>query len=229
MNHCSKAHSQLHLNVHTSNVFWKHKTKTKQHFTWLKWYQKLQTCFKSVFLFKPVREGCDVSVTWPSEHKLTLASTSVSLPCSSLPALKLRHFESWTTSSLPVMIVKCLFSLSLIIALHLIPSITAFSSTGSNMLMAYRNLPFRSFDPIWPKDSKWYPFLVMSSNPSTLCYGVPQGSGLGPFCFFRTHNHSHRSLTDTHFHIVNLPMIANCTIQRHVNIFALWLAICSHV
>ena len=60
-----------------------------------------------------------------------------------------------------------------------------------------------------------------SSNHSTLCYGVPQSSGLGPYCFFRTHNHSHRSLTDTQFPIVNLPMVTSCTIQRHVNIFAL--------
>ena len=52
-------------------------------FTWSKWSPKLQTCVKSAFLFKVVGEGCHVSVTWPSEHKLTLASISVSLPCSS--------------------------------------------------------------------------------------------------------------------------------------------------
>ena len=40
---------------------------------------------------------------------------------------------------------------------------------------------------------------------------------LGPFCFYSTHNHSHRSLIDTQFPTVNLPMIASYMIQFHVN------------
>ena len=67
--------------------------------------------------------------------------------------------------------------------LHLIPLTTAFSTIRSNMLSAHRNLLFRSFDPVWSKDSKRYPFLVMSSNPSTLRYSVPKGSVLGPILF----------------------------------------------
>ena len=105
----------------------------------------------------------------------------------------------------------------------------AFSSIGSNTLLAYRNLLFRSFDPIWPKDSKRYPFLVTVQIPPLSVIVYPQVQFSVPYCFFCTNNHSHKSLTDTQFLIVNLPMIAKCTIQCHVNIFALWLAVCSHV
>ena len=198
MNHCSQANSQLYLNAQSSNLFWKTKQKN---FTRPKWSQQLQTCIKSVFLFQVVGEGCHVSATWPSEHKHTLASTSVSLPCSSLPALKLRHLESWMTSSLPVMMVKCLFSLSWILALHLIPSITAFSSTGSNMLLAYRNLLFRSFDPIW-LNGKRYPFLVTVQIPPLCVMVYPKVQFSVQYCFFCTHHQFHKLLTDTQFPIV---------------------------
>ena len=89
------------------------------------------------------------------------------------------------------------------------------------MLLAYWNLLFCSFEPIWLKDGKWYPFLVtVQIHPlSIMVYSKVQFSV--PYCFFCTHNHSHKSLTDTQFPIVNLPMIAKCTVQCHVNIFTL--------
>ena len=50
-----------------------------------------------------------------------------------------------------------------------------------------------------------------------------------PFCFYSTHNHSHRSLIDTQFPTVNFPMIASYMIQFHVNNLTLCLVTCSHV
>ena len=95
--------------------------------------------------------------------------------------------------------------------------------------LAYRNLLFRSFDPIWPKDSKRYPLLVTVQGPplSVMVYPLVQFSA--PYCFFCTHNHFQKSLTDTQYPILNLPVIASCTTECQLNIFALWLVICSHV
>ena len=68
-----------------------------------------------------------------------------------------------------------------------------------------------------------------SSNPSTLLHGLLRAQFSVPFCFYSTHNHSHRLLVVTQFPTVNLPMIASYMIQFHVNNLTLCLVTCSHV
>ena len=79
------------------------------------------------------------------------------------------------------------------------PSITAFSCIGSNMLLAYRNLLFRSFDPIWLKDSKRYPFLVTFQIPPLTVMMYPKVQFSVPYCFFCTHSHFHRAVSHSEF------------------------------
>ena len=73
------------------------------------------------------------------------------------------------------------------------------SSIGSNMFSAYRILLFLSSDPILQRESKWYLFLatVQILPLSFTAYLRAQFSV--PFCFYYTHNHSHRLLIDTQF------------------------------
>ena len=70
-----------------------------------------------------------------------------------------------------------------------------------------------------------------SSNSSTLLHGAAylRAQFSVPFCFYSTHNHSHRLLIDTQFPTVNLSMIASYRIQFHVNNLTLSLVTCSHV
>ena len=74
---------------------------------------------------------------------------------------------------------------------------------------ANKILLFLSSDPILLRESKWYPFLatVQILPLSFMAYLMAQFSV--PFCFYSSHNHSHRLLIDTQFPTVNLPMIAS--------------------
>ena len=106
---------------------------------------------------------------------------------------------------------------------------TTSSSIGSNMFSANRTLLFLSSGPILLRESKWYPFLatVQIRPLSFMTYLRAQFSV--PFCFYSTHNHSHRLLIDIQFPTVNLPMIASHTIQFNVKNLTRCLVTCSHV
>ena len=120
--------------------------------------------------------------------------------------LKRLYAESLRNSSLPEMMVKYLFSLSKILVLHLVPLTVAFLHR-LEYAFGIQNPLFRSFSPIWPTESKLRPFLVtVQIHPlSIMVYSKVHLSI--PYCFICTQNHSHKSLTDTRFPIVNLLTI----------------------
>ena len=166
MDDCSLTHS--HLNMQLSNLFW------KKNFAWPKWSKKNTSDpfhIRHSFLSCWRKLSCLSYLTIWSQTNFGLDFNQLTVL---LTPLKLRHLESWMTSSPSVMMVKCLFSLSWILALHLVSLTTVYFSIDSNMLSAYRHQIFRSFDPIWPKESHRSPISGYSSNSSTLRYGVLQ-------------------------------------------------------
>ena len=124
---------------------------------------------------------CVCVCTWPSEHKRTLASISASLPCSSIHWNCATYGPEWPS--------HC-HDDGQVSLLTLLDFSTAFDTTDHSILLhrlkhafGVQKSALSFFRSYLSERQQTVSNSSYSSNPSTLRYGVPQGSVLGPILF----------------------------------------------